>query len=223
MNLTFVGFLAGFESIACCADSNYTDPKTNLNYTTDYRWYSDKSNCRQIPEILLSHRSNITFRLFDIDEGKRCYNLPTIKDQVYLIRGTFPFDSVNTSFYVSIGATELGEVTSSRLEYLEIEGVFRAPKDNIDFCLLKEDVNPFISQLELRPLPEEYLHDFSTNVLKLISRNNFGGIEDDIRYVNPFISQSIIFAPHKNHDIRFGLDTLSSQGVNCKQGNLNLV
>nr|CAD10813.1 nodulation receptor kinase [Pisum sativum] len=172
----------GFESIACCADSNYTDPKTNLNYTTDYRWYSDKSNCRQIPEILLSHRSNINFRLFDIDEGKRCYNLPTIKDQVYLIRGTFPFDSVNTSFYVSIGATELGEVTSSRLEDLEIEGVFRAPKDNIDFCLLKEDVNPFISQLELRPLPEEYLHDFSTNVLKLISRNNLCGIEDDIRF-----------------------------------------
>ncbi|CAK8540395.1 unnamed protein product [Lathyrus sativus] len=172
----------GFESIACCADSNYTDPKTNLNYTTDYRWYSDKSSCRQIPKILLSHRSNVNFRLFDIDEGKRCYNLPTIKDQVYLIRGIFPFDSVNSSFYVSIGATELGEVTSSRLEDLEIEGIFRAPKDNIDFCLLKEDVNPFISQLELRPLPEEYLHDFSTNVLKLISRNNLCGIEEDIRF-----------------------------------------
>ncbi|KAL5100017.1 hypothetical protein RYX36_004344 [Vicia faba] len=154
----------GFESIACCAGSNYTDPKTNLNYTTDYKWFSDKSSCRQIPEILLSHRSNVNFRLFDIYEGKRCYNLPTIKDQVYLIRGIFPFDSVNSSFYVSIGATELGEVTSSRLEDLEIEGVFRASKDNIDFCLLKEDANPFISQIELRPLPEEYLHDFSTMI-----------------------------------------------------------
>nr|CAD22012.1 nodulation receptor kinase [Vicia hirsuta] len=172
----------GFESIACCADSNYTDPKTNLNYTTDYKWFSDKSSCRQIPEILLSHRSNVNFRLFDIDEGKRCYSLPTIKDQVYLIRGTFPFDSVNSSFYVSIGATELGEVTSSRLEDLEIEGVFKATKDSVDFCLLKEDVNPFISQLELRPLPEEYLRDFSTDVLKLISRNNLCGIEDDIRF-----------------------------------------
>ncbi|XP_027190799.1 nodulation receptor kinase-like [Cicer arietinum] len=165
------------------AHSNYTDPLTTLNYTSDYTWwFSDKRSCRQIPEILLSHRSNENLRLFEIDEGKRCYNLPTIKDQVYLIRGTFPFDSLNSSFYVSIGVTQLGEVRSSRLEDLEIEGVFRATKDYIDFCLLKEEVNPFISQLELRPLPEEYLHGFSTGVLKLISRNNLCGTKDDIRF-----------------------------------------
>lgn len=187
MNITCEIFLAGFESIACCADSNYTDPLTTLNYTSDYTWFSDKRSCRQIPEILLSHRSNENLRLFEIDEGKRCYNLPTIKDQVYLIRGTFPFDSLNSSFYVSIGVTQLGEVRSSRLEDLEIEGVFRATKDYIDFCLLKEEVNPFISQLELRPLPEEYLHGFSTGVLKLISRNNLCGTKDDIRYVIYFI------------------------------------
>ncbi|AES95909.2 putative nodulation receptor kinase RLK-Pelle-LRR-I-1 family [Medicago truncatula] len=172
----------GFESIACCADSNYTDPKTTLTYTTDHIWFSDKRSCRQIPEILFSHRSNKNVRKFEIYEGKRCYNLPTVKDQVYLIRGIFPFDSLNSSFYVSIGVTELGELRSSRLEDLEIEGVFRATKDYIDFCLLKEDVNPFISQIELRPLPEEYLHGFGTSVLKLISRNNLGDTNDDIRF-----------------------------------------
>ncbi|CAJ2647289.1 unnamed protein product [Trifolium pratense] len=172
----------GFKSIACCADSDYTDPLTTLNYTTDFHWYSDKRGCRQIPDIVLSHRSNENVRLFDIDEGKRCYKLSTIKDQVYLIRGIFPFDSSNSSFYVSIGVTELGEVRSSRLQDFEIEGVFKATKDYIDFCVLKEEVNPFISQLELRPLPEEYLHDFGTSVLKLISRNNLCGTKDEIRF-----------------------------------------
>lgn len=171
-----------FESIACCADSNYTDPLTTLNYTTDYSWFSDKRSCRQIPEAGLNNRSNENVRLFDIDEGKRCYNLPTIKNKVYLIRGTFPFDSTNSSFYVSIGITQLGAVRSSRLQGLEVEGVFRATKDYIDFCLVKGEVNPFISQLELRPLPEEYLHDLPTSVLKLISRNNLGGSKDDIRF-----------------------------------------
>ncbi|WJX61770.1 hypothetical protein P8452_46828 [Trifolium repens] len=174
--------IEGFKSIACCADKDYTDPLTTLNYTTDYHWYSDKRSCRQIPEIVLSHRSNENVRLFDIDEGKRCYKLSTIKDQVYLIRGIFPFDSSNSSFYVSIGVTEIGEVRSSGLQDFEIEGVFKATKDYIDFCVLKEEVNPFISQLELRPLPEEYLHDFGTSVLKLISRNNLRGTKDVIRF-----------------------------------------
>lgn len=110
--------------------------------------------------------------------------MQTIEDKVYLIRGTFPFDSFNSSFYVSIGVTQLGEVRSSRLQDLEIEGVFRATKDYIDFCLVKGEVNPFISQIELRSLPEEYLHDLPASVLKLISRNNLGDGKDDLRYVN---------------------------------------
>ncbi|KAK7309603.1 hypothetical protein RJT34_06466 [Clitoria ternatea] len=172
----------GFVNIACCADSNYTDPLTTLNYTTDYKWFSDKGSCRRT-ENVLDHGRNEKFRLFDIHEGKRCYNLPTIKNKVYLIRGTFPFDSVNYSFNVSIGVTQLGTVRSSTLQDLKIEGVFSATKDYIDFCLVKGEVNnPFISQLELRPLPEEYLQDLPASVLKLISRNSLGGTKDDIRF-----------------------------------------
>ncbi|XP_027360482.1 nodulation receptor kinase-like [Abrus precatorius] len=172
----------GFESIACCADSTYTDPRTTLNYTTDYRWFSDKGSCRRRTGIALNQRSNENFRLFDIDEGKICYNLPTIKDGVYLIRGTFPFDHVNSFFNVAIGVTQLGEVRSSRLQDLEIEGVFRATKNYIDFCLVKGDTNPFISQLELRPLPEEYLSDLPASIFKLINRNDLQGTKDEIRF-----------------------------------------
>lgn len=130
---------------------------------------------------------NEKVRLFFVDEGKRCYNLPTIKNKVYLIRGTFPFNGVNSSFNVSIGVTQLGAVRSSGLQDLEIEGIFRATKDYIDFCLVKGEVDPFISQLELRPLPEEYLHDLPASVLKLISRNSLWGSKDEIRYVIYFI------------------------------------
>ncbi|XP_019420942.1 PREDICTED: nodulation receptor kinase-like [Lupinus angustifolius] len=173
----------GFESIACCADSNYTDPLTTLNYTTDYSWFSDKRSCRQISKNVSNYGSNENVRLFDIDEGKRCYNLPTTKNEVYLIRGIFPFDELsNSSFYVTIGVTQLGSVISSSLQDLGIEGVFRATKNYIDFCLVKEKVNPYISQLELRPLPEEYINGLPTSVLKLISRNNLKGEGDDIRY-----------------------------------------
>ncbi|KAK7307288.1 hypothetical protein VNO77_40209 [Canavalia gladiata] len=172
----------GFESIACCADSNYTDPLTTLNYRTDDRWFSDKGSCRRRTESVLNHRSNEKVRLFDIDEGKRCYNLPTVKNKIYLIRGTFPIDNVNSSFNISIGVTQLGAVRSSKLQDLQIEGVFRATKSYIDFCLVKGEVNPFISQLELRPLPEEYLSDLPASVLKLVSRNDLRGTKDEIRF-----------------------------------------
>ncbi|CAJ1931217.1 unnamed protein product [Sphenostylis stenocarpa] len=171
----------GFENIACCADSNYTDTQTTLNYQTDYTWFPDKGTCRRTKFEL-----NQKVRLFLIDEGKRCYNLPTTKNKVYLIRGTFPFDSVtSSSFNVLIGVTQLGAVKPSTTQDLEIEieGVFRANKDYIDFCLVKGEADPFISQLELRPLPEEYLlHDLPPSVLKLISRNSLWGTKDEIRF-----------------------------------------
>ncbi|XP_061355239.1 nodulation receptor kinase-like [Gastrolobium bilobum] len=174
----------GFESIACCADSNYTDTLTTLNYISDYRWFSDKTSCRPITSVV-NQSSYEILRVFDINKGKRCYNLPALKDQVHLIRGTFPFDNSlrkppNSSFDVSIGVTKIGAVRSS--QDLKIEGVFRATKNYVDFCLLTEEGNPYISLLELRPLPEEYLQGFSSSVLKLISRSNLGGKEDDIRY-----------------------------------------
>ncbi|XP_057749781.1 nodulation receptor kinase-like [Arachis stenosperma] len=174
--------IEGFESIACCADSNYKDPLTNLDYKTDYAWFSDTRSCRPITSVL-KHSTYGRLRVFDIEKGKRCYNLATTKDQVYLIRGTFPSENApgKGSFGVSIGVTVLGTVRSSSQD-LRIEGVFRATKNNTDFCLVTEEGNPYISQLELRSVSEEYLQGLNSSVLKLINRSNLGGKEDDIRY-----------------------------------------
>ncbi|KAI9111581.1 hypothetical protein K1719_017271 [Acacia pycnantha] len=173
----------GFVSIACCADSTYTDPETNLSYKSDYTWFPDRTSCIS----LTNHKANQRARVFDItDKGKRCYSLPTIQDRVYMLRGSFPpYNSLGDfSFNVSIAVTSIGSVRPS--QDLEIvEGIFRACNNSIDFCLVKEeqeDGNPYISQIDLRPSHEEYLQDLPSSVLKLISRNNPGGTVSDIRY-----------------------------------------
>ncbi|KAI4328102.1 hypothetical protein L6164_020487 [Bauhinia variegata] len=175
----------GFLSISCCADSDYTDQSTGLIYTSDYTLFSDRTSCRHITKPVINYTSYDRARAFHIDKGKRCFNLSTVKDQVYLLRGRFLIDEssrepLDSPFKVSIGVTLLGVVEP---QDLEIEGVFRATKNYIDFCLVKDEGDPYISQLELRLLPEEYLLGLNSSVLKLISRSNLGnGSRGEIRY-----------------------------------------
>ncbi|XP_028802850.1 nodulation receptor kinase-like isoform X2 [Neltuma alba] len=174
----------GFVSIACCADSDYTDPKTSVNYTSDFSFYPDKTNCVDTIKPVENHGKA---RVFDIDKGKRCYNLPTIKDQAYLLRGAFPSDdslsvSPNSSFVVTIGVTLLGVVNKPSQDVELLEGIFRATKNYTSFCLVAEAGSPYVSLIEVRPFGEEYLLDSPSSVLKVITRNNLGATGDDIRY-----------------------------------------
>lgn len=63
--------------------------------------------------------------------------------------------------------------------------VFRATKRYIDFCLVKTEGAPYISQLELRHLKGlDYLQGFSSSVVKLVKRVDLGSkVGDIIRYV----------------------------------------
>ncbi|GMI68735.1 Salt Induced Malectin-like domain-containing Protein1 [Hibiscus trionum] len=164
----------GFLNIACCAESSFTDK--NLSWIPDDQWFTDRKGCRNL------HQGNERARVFEIKSGKRCYSLRTVKDHDYLIRGSFPvvetegaeFDS---SFTVSIGTTPVGVVDSLSSEALVVEGIFRAPNNYTDFCLLYGKGDPYISSLELRPLNDtEYLKDKSSNILKLVNRTDLGGI-----------------------------------------------
>ncbi|KAK8673876.1 hypothetical protein V6N13_112185 [Hibiscus sabdariffa] len=164
----------GFLNIACCAESSFTDK--NLSWIPDDQWFTDRKGCRNL------HQGSETTRVFEITSGKRCYSLTTVKDQDYLIRGSFPvvetegadFDS---SFTVSIGTTPVGVVDLLSLEAVVVEGIFRALKNYTDFCLLYGKGDPYISSLELRPLNDtEYIKDKSSNILKLVNRTDLGGI-----------------------------------------------
>ncbi|XP_024027034.1 nodulation receptor kinase-like [Morus notabilis] len=174
-----------FVSIACCRESNYTDPNTTISWDTDYRWFPDRKNCRKISKASTNHTGDDEARIFDIDYSwKRCYSLDTTRGEEYLIRGTFLYYEnillYETSFSVSVGVTNISQVNSA--EDFEVEGIFRATKESIDFCLVKTEGDPYISRLVLRPLKGlEYLQDFSSSsVLKVVRRINLGAKDGDI-------------------------------------------
>nr|CAK32638.1 putative symbiosis receptor-like kinase [Datisca glomerata]CAP62376.1 symbiosis receptor-like kinase [Datisca glomerata] len=201
----------GFVSLACCTDSNFTNTNTNISWTPDYNWFSDRTNCTNITKLTVNNADDERSRIFEIDSGKRCYNLTTLKDQEYLIRGTFLGSYSNssevTSFTVYVGVTPLDLVHLS----LEVEGVFVAKKNYIDFCLEKRNGAPYISYLELRPLHAlDYFQGFSSDVLKLISRVNLGNTSLAIRY--PDDPSDRIWKPLSNPDPT--ISSISSPNIN---------
>lgn len=172
-------------SIACCAEANVTDPITNITWTTDALWSIYRAiNCQKISKPVVNQTGYNEARIFNIASGKRCYTLPTTKGEDYLIRGTFLSGATEySSFGVSVGVTVISLVSSSQDS--EVEGLFRASSNYIDFCLAKKEGVPYISQLVLRPLKDlDYLKDFPSSVLKLVTRINLGGNRSDIRYVS---------------------------------------
>ena len=176
-------------SIRCCAESNFTEPSTNLTWIPDDDWYSNTLDCQNINKPVENYRGD-KIRIFEGDLAEKwCYNLSTTRGHEYLIRGTFLFgDSVTTSllslFNVSIGVTPIGLVNGSD-DSVEVEGVFTARNYHIDFCLLKGTGDPYISRLELRPLNNiKYLKGENSSVLKLVKRVDVGNLREDIRYVS---------------------------------------
>ncbi|WCJ32035.1 Leucine-rich repeat protein kinase family protein [Euphorbia peplus] len=173
----------GFLSIRCCDTSNYT--ANNISWVQDYGWYPDRKSCRKIIRTDKSDTDYDRVRVFNIDSGKRCYKLPTVKDQDYLIRGTFInedlLESIDSIFDIFIGVTWISKVNPSK--DLRVEGIFRATSLHIDFCLVYERGEPHISQLELRHLQDsKYLKGNDSNVLRLVSRTDARVVGDHIRY-----------------------------------------
>lgn len=65
----------------------------------------------------------------------------------------------------------------------EVEGIFRATNVYINFCLVKEEGDPYISLLELRNLSDsKYLDREPSSILKVVKRADVGNTEEVIRY-----------------------------------------
>ncbi|KAJ0098206.1 hypothetical protein Patl1_28393 [Pistacia atlantica] len=155
-----------------------------------------------ITRPVVNYKAYGKVRDFNIDSGKRCYNFTTNKDQEYLIRGTFLYGDregtpLGSSFNVWIGVTPLSVVNSS--EDSVVEGIFRAVDDQTDFCLVKDKGNPYISQLELRPLNEpEYLHGQNSSVLKVVGRFDLGRSDKENSFRYPDDPYDRIWSPKLN-------------------------
>ncbi|CAI0405382.1 unnamed protein product [Linum tenue] len=180
----------GFISIKCCGGEGQTD-SSSITWISDDQWYPDETGCQNIARASSDNYTtgHDKVRYFYLGNSeKRCYSLPTTPDRDYLIRGTFPFSnsvvgSVSSTFDVLVGVTPIDLVDSSGES--QVEGIFRATDQYIDFCLVQETGDPYISQLELRPLSDDssYLDGKdSTVLLKLVDRVDLGNNGIPIRF-----------------------------------------
>lgn len=176
-------------SLQCCAQTNFTDPNTNISWTTDDQWYPDISSCQEISPPTKVRVFSSTFG------NKWCYNLKTRKDENYLLRGIFKAGEqqrspTGTRFDVLIDITSIAIVKSS--EDAVVEGVFKANDNYMNLCLSKEMGDPYLLKLELRPLMSEYVKEKATVALKVMDRVDVGSTGAEIRYA------PCMFKPIKN-------------------------
>ncbi|KAJ9169414.1 hypothetical protein P3X46_017616 [Hevea brasiliensis] len=180
-----------FISIDCGSTSNYTDPRTGLE------WISDNGimNHGKPVEVKNPDGKWVQYRRrrdFPIDSKKYCYNLSTKERRRYIARATFQYGRLENEdsfpkFELYLDATKWSTVTildASRI-YVE-EMIIRAPSSSIDVCICCATTgSPFISTVELRPLNlSMYATDYEDSFfLKLAARVNFGApTEDALRY-----------------------------------------
>ncbi|XP_068314950.1 nodulation receptor kinase-like [Pyrus communis] len=171
-----------FVSIACCAESNFTDSR-NISWISDFNQFPNTTGCHtRVPSKADYSGYNRSRVFYQNSNQKRCYKLSTKKGEDYLIRATFLFGHIwSSSFSVSVGVTPIGVVDSSE-DSAVVEGIFRATEDNTYLCLVYGKGTPYISEVELRPLQglKYYLEDFPSSVLKLVTRSSFAITKDDI-------------------------------------------
>ncbi|XP_004288317.1 PREDICTED: nodulation receptor kinase-like [Fragaria vesca subsp. vesca] len=174
---------SSFVSIACCSESNFIDSK-NISWVTDVNEFHNRLSCENRTSVgvrvAIGNVNNKT-RVFHVGpDQKRCYTLPSKKGQDYLIRGIFG-GIWGLKFTVAVDVTTIGVVDS--LDDYAVEGVVRATKDYINFCLVSDKGELYISEIHLRPLWNltYYLEDFPSSVLQLLERTSFD--EDDAEKV----------------------------------------
>ncbi|XP_050206269.1 probable LRR receptor-like serine/threonine-protein kinase At1g67720 [Mercurialis annua] len=180
-----------FISIDCGSTSNYTDPKTGLEWISDIGMMSNGKSV----EVKDPNANSIQYRQrrdFPIDSNKYCYNLSTKERRRYIVRATFQYGSLENEdsfpkFDLYLDATKWSTVTvleGSRVYVKEM--IIRAPSSSIDVCVCCATTGyPFMSTLELRPLNlSMYATDYEGSFfLKLAARVNFGAPdENEIRY-----------------------------------------
>ncbi|XP_021667471.2 probable LRR receptor-like serine/threonine-protein kinase At1g67720 isoform X2 [Hevea brasiliensis] len=180
-----------FISIDCGSTSNYSDPRTGLE------WISDNGimNHGKSVEVKNPDGKWVQYRRrrdFPIDSKKYCYNLSTKERRRYIVRATFQYGSLENEdsfpkFKLYLDATKWSTVTildASRIYVKEM--IIRAPSSSIDVCICCATTgSPFISTVELRPLNlSMYATDYEDSFfLKLAARVNFGApTEDALRY-----------------------------------------
>ncbi|MFS7967635.1 putative transferase [Helianthus anomalus] len=172
--------VAGFISIDCGSESNYTQNGTGINYVSD-DGFIEGGESYDLSRIR-NYRTRVynTLRSFPQNE-RNCYTLRPQKgkNNRYLIRAMFFYGESRgqpPQFDLHIGADYWATVyISDPSIYVVYEMIHLTSSDYIHVCLVNTARgDPFITSLELRPLDITMYKQPSPSSLILNYRQNFG-------------------------------------------------
>ncbi|KAK9912421.1 hypothetical protein M0R45_036287 [Rubus argutus] len=176
---------SGFISIDCglADNSSYSDETTGINYISDARFVDTGE--RQWPEYYSGYRK-IYQSLRSFPQGRRnCYRIKVTSGTKYLIRALFlygNYDGENKlpEFQLHLGPNFWATVRlipgTKLVTFQELIHYVPAVQNYIHVCLVNTGSGvPFISALELRPLPNSTYPELKNNSLALINRRDTGG------------------------------------------------
>ncbi|CAD5325012.1 unnamed protein product [Arabidopsis thaliana] len=178
----------GFISLDCglapTEPSPYTEPVTTLQYSSDSNFIQSGKLGRIDTSLqTFNLKQQTTLRYFP-DGIRNCYNLTVKQGTNYLIRAWFTYGNydglhIYPTFDLYLGPNfwiRIGQIST-------LEEITYIPLSNsLDVCLVKTNTSiPFISALELRPLPSNS-YITTAGSLKTYGRMYFRDSEEDIRF-----------------------------------------
>ncbi|XP_059072720.1 probable LRR receptor-like serine/threonine-protein kinase At1g67720 isoform X2 [Cryptomeria japonica] len=172
---------SGFLSLDCGGIGNLTDSSTGITWTPDDKYIQGgyrKANNDQTLEFY--HQS---LRVFPKPLNKSCYHLPITPNVPFLLRLYFVgvrYTNLIPNFNYSIETQEflsLRKATFQRNPPQRSEKILVSGGQVLYICLIRasEDVDPFISSIELRPLRQGMYNQVkSRSMLHMRARNSYG-------------------------------------------------
>ncbi|CAN6927797.1 unnamed protein product [Brassica oleracea] len=182
---------AGFISLDCGLvpeNTTYVENTINITYKSDAD-YIDSGSVGKIKDAYTTQFQRQLWSLRSFPDGKRnCYNVNVTANSKYLIRGSFVYgnyDGLNQlpSFDLHIGPNKWSSVTIEGVANFSMTEIIHVvTQERLQVCLVKTGpTTPFISSLELRPLPNQsYVTE--TGSLTRFARVFFSTSSSVIRY-----------------------------------------
>ncbi|KAG7633476.1 Protein kinase domain [Arabidopsis suecica] len=184
----------GFISLDCglapTEPSPYTEPVTTLQYSSDSN-FIQSGKLGRIDTSLQTFflKQQTTLRYFP-DGIRNCYNLTVKQGTNYLIRARFTYGNydgrnMSPTFDLYLGPNLWKRIDMTKLQnkVSTLEEITYIPLSNsLDVCLVKTNTTiPFISALELRPLPSNS-YITTAGSLRTFVRFCFSNSVEDIRF-----------------------------------------
>ncbi|KAL0696693.1 hypothetical protein Bca4012_063873 [Brassica carinata] len=156
---------AGFISLDCGLvpkNTTYVEQTTNITYKSDAD-YIDSGSVGKINDAYKTQFQQQLWSLRSFSVGQRnCYNVNVTANSKYLIRGSFVYGNYDgqnqlPSFDLYIGPNKWSSVTIVGVANFSMTEIIHVvPQQRLQVCLVKTGpTTPFISSLELRPLPNK--------------------------------------------------------------------